>query len=103
MTLLKQMAHARSGDKTGSLMIGVIVEESTDFKRVGDALRSERLLPTLGLPDEQPVQVYPLIQLNAYNLVFPDALHGAATYTTDYDIFGHAFGGRILSLEVDDV
>jgi AcrR family transcriptional regulator len=98
--LLGDVAHARSGDKSGSVNIGVIVTRRKDMKRIAEALTPSRIRRVLGLPSTQIVKIYPLPALAAFNIVLPDALGGAPTDTLAADVFGHSFGQRILALEI---
>lgn len=100
--LLKDLAHARSGDKSGSANVGVVVVDPRDVDRVGRALRRPGLAEVLGLPEDQPVRVHELPRLAAFNVVLPDALGGAPPATLAYDVFGHDLGARILALQVHD-
>lgn len=100
--LLKDLAHARSGDKSGSANVGVVVVDLDDVDRVGRALRRPGLAAVLGLPEDQEVRVHDLPRLGAFNVVLPDALGGAPPATLAYDVFGHDLGARILTLQVDD-
>ncbi len=99
---LAEIAHARSGDKTGSSNIAVIARRRADAERIGRALKPARIRKVLGLPSSQPVKVYPVPRLGAFNIFLPGALEGAPTYTLRFDVFGKSFAGRILALEVDD-
>lgn len=100
--LLAQLAHARSGDKSGSANIGVMVIRKADVPRVARALTPTRIRRALGLAKTQPVEVFALPRLGAFNIVLPDVLGGAPPYSLCFDVFGHYLGSRILSLEVDD-
>jgi hypothetical protein len=98
---LVELAHARSGDKSGSANIGVVVTDPDDFERVGRALKPEAIKEVLGLGPAQEVEIYPLRRLAAFNIVLPGVLGGAPPYSLSFDVFGHYFGSRILALEVD--
>ncbi len=100
--LLAEVAHARSGDKSGSANIAVIVVDPSDVERVGRALEPAAIRRVLGLDDEQAVEIYPLPKLNAFNLVLPNVLGGAPPYALSFDVFGHYLGSRILALEIGD-
>lgn len=98
--LLAELAHARSGDKSGSANIAVIVTRKTDVQRVARALTPARIRRTLGLDRKQPVRVYALPRLGAFNIFLPDVLGGAPPYSLSYDVFGHYLASRLLSLEL---
>jgi hypothetical protein len=100
--LLAELAHARSGDKSGSANIGIMVVRKSDVPRVARALTPARIRRALGLPKTQAVQVFALPRLGAFNVLLPDVLGGAPPYSLCFDVFGHYLGSRILSLEVDD-
>jgi hypothetical protein len=99
--LLRDIAHARSGDKSGSVNIGLIVNRRKDADRVAKSLTPARIRKVLGLPSTQVVEIHPLPTIPAFNIVLPDVLGGAPTYTLAFDVFGHNFGQRILALELD--
>jgi hypothetical protein len=98
--LLAELAHARSGDKSGSANIAVVVIRKADVKRVERALTPSRIRRVLGLADTQPVKVFRLPRLQAFNILLPDVLGGAPPYSLSFDVFGHYFGSRILAIEV---
>ncbi len=100
--LLAELAHARSGDKSGSANIAVIVVRQRDVARVGRALTPARIRRVLNLERKQPVEVYALPRLRAFNVLLPDVLGGAPPYSLSFDVFGHYLGSRILALEVGD-
>lgn len=102
MPLLRDLAHARSGDKTGSANIGVVVVEPEDVGRVGRALRGPGLGQVLALSPDQQVLIHELPRLGAFNVELPGVLGGAPGDTLAYDVFGHDLGARILALQVDD-
>jgi hypothetical protein len=99
--LLAELAHARSGDKSGSANIGVIVIRKSDVERVRRALTPARIRRTPGLPRTQSVEVFALPRLGAFNILLPGVLGGAPPSSLCFDVFGHYFGSRVLSLEVD--
>jgi hypothetical protein len=98
--ILADLAHARSGDKTGSVNIGILVVDRENVPLVERALTPEKVRQTLGMPETQRVEIYRLPQLGAFNIVLPDALGGAPSYSLSFDVFGHYFGSRILALKV---
>ena len=102
MRQLVDVAHARSGDKSGSVNIGVIVTRRADVPVVARALTPARIRRALGLPASQPVEVFALPGLGAFNVLLPGALGGAPTHTLSFDVFGHYYGARILTLEIPD-
>jgi hypothetical protein len=98
--LLAELAHARSGDKTGSVNIGVMVIDKANVPLVERSLTPEKIRQTLGMPETQPVEIFRLPRLGAFNIVLPGVLGGAPSYSLSFDVFGHYFGSRILSLRV---
>lgn len=100
--LLAELAHARSGDKSGSANIGVVVVDRADLARVERALTPAAIRRVLGLSDAQPVEVFRVARLGAFNILLPDVLGGAPPYSLCFDVFGHYLGSRILALEVSD-
>jgi hypothetical protein len=99
--LLRDVAHARSGDKSGSVNIAIVVTRRRDADVVSRALTPRRIRKVLGLATSQPVEVHSLPMIPAFNILLPDVLGGAPPYTLAFDVFGHNFGQRILALELD--
>lgn len=100
--LLAELAHARSGDKSGSANIGIVVVRKADVERVKRALTPARIRRVLGLPRTQSVEIFSLPRLGAFNVLLPNVLGGAPPYSLSFDVFGHYLGSRILALEVGD-
>jgi hypothetical protein len=103
-TLLRDLAHARTGDKGNRLTLSVVAYDIRDFARIERAVTAERVRAHYGdFVDATTHQVdrYVLPQLGALNFVLHGALGGGVTRSLALDAHGKCLGQAILSLRID--
>ncbi|HXJ49572.1 MAG TPA: hypothetical protein VNF91_10430 [Candidatus Acidoferrum sp.] len=97
---VKDVAYARSGDKGDIVNVGVIAFDDAAFARLTRTLTPERIKSHFGDWVKGDVDVFPMPNLNAFNLLLHNALGGGATKTLRYDVTGKAFSTAVLRMEL---
>jgi hypothetical protein len=92
---LKDIAHARSGDKGNHANVGVIAYTSEGFEFLGRYLTETRLAEYLLPLRPRQVERFELPGILAYNFVLRDVLAGGASRSLRTDN-----QGKVLSLAV---
>lgn len=98
--LLRDIAHARSGDKGDISNISVIVHSSSDFERVRREVTSQRVQERLRGVVFGVVERYELPHLGALNFVLHRALGGGVTRSLSVDPHGKCLSSILLSMEL---
>lgn len=97
---LRELAHARSGDKGDVSNISVIAYEATGYERVRAVLTPERVKRHLGGIVRGEVRRYDLPGLLALNFVLNGALGGGVTRSLALDAHGKCLSGLLLELDL---
>jgi len=97
---VKDVAYARSGDKGDIVNVGVIAFDDAAYARLTRTLTPERIKSHFGDWVKGDVDVFPMPNLNAFNLLLHNALGGGATKTLRYDVTGKAFSTAVLRMEL---
>jgi len=100
--LLRQIAHARTGDKGDISNISVIVHSMADFERVRREVTAQRVQECLRAVVRGNVERFELPQLGALNFVLYRALEGGVTRSLALDAHGKCLGSVLLSMELQD-
>lgn len=100
--ILREIAHARSGDKGDTANISVIAHDPADFERLRRDVTIERVRECLGGIVRGPIERFELPQLGALNFVLYQALGGGVTRSISLDIHGKCLSSILLSLDVGD-
>ena len=107
MTKLRELAHARTGDKGDISNISVIAYGAEDYELLCQKVSAQRVQQFFaGLLDpletEPPLQVerYELAGILALNFVIPGLLKGGVTRSLALDAHGKTLGSALLDLEI---
>ena len=100
--ILREIAHARSGDKGDIANISVIAHAIGDFELLRQRVTAERVRECLGTIVRGPIERYEMPLLGALNFVLHQALGGGVTRSIALDIHGKCLGSILLSLEIGD-
>lgn len=100
--LVKDIAYARSGDKGDVVNVGVLALDDAAYKRLVDALTPDRLKEHFGDWVRGEVEVFPMPNINGFNILLHNALGGGATKTLRYDVTGKAFSTALLRMELPE-
>ena len=102
MTKLRDLAHARTGDKGDISNIAVIAYDPADYPRLCAELTAERVRAFFEGVVQGEVRRYELPRLGALNFVMGGALGGGVTRSLALDAHGKSLSSALLDLEIDD-
>ena len=98
---LRQICHARAGDKGDTLNIGLIVYDRKDYELVRRQVTAQRVKEFFKEIVKGDVKRYELPQLGALNFVLHNALDGGLSRSIRLDPFGKSLSAFLLSLEIE--
>jgi hypothetical protein len=99
---VKDIAYARSGDKGDVVNVGVLAHDDGAYAKLVKTLTPERIKAHFGDWVRGDVDVFPMPNINGFNLLLHNALGGGATKTLRYDVTGKAFSTAILRMDVPE-
>jgi hypothetical protein len=102
MTLLRAVAHSRTGDKGDISSIAVICYDPADSRRIERHLTPERVKAHFAGLVRGEVVRHALPGLGALNFVLHGALGGGVTRSLALDAHGKCLSSAILDLEIPD-
>jgi len=99
---LRQIAHARTGDKGDTANVSVIAYRAEDYAFLEKHVTAERVRDHFrGIVTGEVVR-YTLPRIGALNFVLAGALGGGVTRSLALDAHGKSLSSAILSLELPD-
>jgi hypothetical protein len=98
---LRELAHARSGDKGDINNIGVIAYEPHYYPLIRQWLTPERVKAHFGSIVKGAVTRYELPKVHALNFVLEGALGGGVTRSLSIDPHGKSYSALILTIPVE--
>ena len=98
---LKEIAHARSGDKGDAVNIGLIARAPHYYPILVEQVTAERVKRHFSELCRGPVERYELPNLHALNFVLRQALDGGGTVSLRVDAQGKTYSAALLRMEVD--
>jgi hypothetical protein len=100
--IVRDIAHARAGDKGNTSNVNVWVYDAKDFEELKRNLTPERI--KRAFPDliRGKVERYVIEHLHGLNFVLHDALEGGVNQSLNLDSHGKSFSYLILGLELDE-
>lgn len=99
---LRELAHARTGDKGDTSQISVIAYDEGDYAFLAEHVTAERVAAHFAAIVRAPVQRFELPGLGALNFVLPGALAGGVTRSLSLDAHGKCLSAVLLELELPD-
>jgi hypothetical protein len=99
---LRQIAHARTGDKGSACNISVIAYRAEDYPLLEEQVTAERVRGHFRGIVKGEVVRYTLPQIGALNFVLHEALGGGVTRSLALDAHGKSLSSAMLSLEIPD-
>lgn len=98
---LREIAHARAGDKGDRSNVAVYVYDRRHYPALKAQLTPERLAAEFPALLRGPVRRYALDHLGALNFVMDQALEGGVNESLNLDSHGKSWSFLILGLEVE--
>ncbi|HEV2199461.1 MAG TPA: hypothetical protein VGR73_06555 [Bryobacteraceae bacterium] len=98
---LREIAHARSGDKGDSANIGLIAVKPEYYPILVEQVTAERVKDHFKELCCGPVERYELPNLRALNFVLHQALDGGGTVSLRTDAQGKTLSAALLRMEVE--
>jgi hypothetical protein len=98
---LKDIAHARSGDKGDASNVGIFAKDSTDYPLLARALTVERVKQHFRAICRGKVVRYEAPNLGALNFILHDSLGGGGSESLKTDAQGKTHGLALLEMEID--
>jgi hypothetical protein len=99
---LREIAHARAGDKGNVSNIAIFAYDQGDYAYLVEQVTAERVKEHFSDIVQGEVVRYELPGLAALNFVMQEALGGGVTRTLSLDAHGKSLSSSLLELEVDD-
>lgn len=100
MTQVRELAHARAGDKGDTLNIAVIANDREAFEQLEEELTAEIVEETFAPLISGPVKRYTLSELHSFNFVLHNALAGGVTTSLRIDSHGKSLSYVLLGIEL---
>lgn len=100
MTILREIAYARSGDKGSSSNIGVIAYTQESYEFLVNYLTAEKVNTYFAPLGVTSTIRYELPNLLALNFVLKDVLAGGGSRSLRIDAQGKALGQALLEMEL---
>jgi hypothetical protein len=101
MTLLRELAHTRTGDKGNRSTLSVIAYRAEDYPRLLAALTPQRIKAHFAGVVVGDVIRYELPHLQAMNFVMHQSLGGGVTRSLALDAHGKCLASALLHLTID--
>ena len=98
---LKDIAHARSGDKGDTSNICVFARDPKDYDVLKEVLTVQRVHEHFGDMVKGDIKRYEVASLNGFNFVMKHALGGGATQSLRQDTLGKSMASGLMRLVVD--
>ena len=98
---LREIAHARSGDKGDNANIGLIALKPEYYPVLVREVTAERVKQHFAGVCFGPVERYEIPNLNALNFVLHQALDGGGTISLKTDSQGKTYSAALLRMHID--
>ncbi|MDA0229955.1 MAG: hypothetical protein O3B21_07180 [Proteobacteria bacterium] len=95
---VRDLAHARAGDKGSWVNISVTAHDDAGYERLLRELTEARVLAAFAPVAKGPVRRFELAQLRAMNFVVENIRGGSVTQTSALDIHGKSLSGLMLGI-----
>jgi hypothetical protein len=98
---LREIAHARSGDKSDSANIGLIALRPEDYPVLVKQVTADRVKEHFRELCRGRVERFELPNLNALNFLLYEALDGGGTVSLRTDAQGKTLSAALLRMEIE--
>lgn len=99
--ILREIAHARSGDKGSDVNIGIIAKSSADFQIIKQKLTAEIVKNYFSEVCKKEVLCFELPNIYALNFILKGALGTGGSSSLRSDAQGKVFGEALLNIELE--
>lgn len=100
--IVRDIAHARAGDKGNTSNVNVWAYDAADFELLTRTLTAERIKRAFPALIRGEVERYVVPHLHGLNLVMHDALEGGVNSSLNLDSHGKSWSYLILGLEIEE-
>jgi hypothetical protein len=100
--IIRDIAHARAGDKGNTSNVNVWAYDAKDFELLKRTLTPERIKREFPDLVQGTVERYIVDHLHGINLVMHDALEGGVNSSLNLDSHGKSWSYLILGLTLDE-
>jgi len=97
---LRELAHARTGDKGETCNISLVAFDERHYPRLVEQVTADRVKSHFAGIVQGEVTRYELPQLHALNFVLTRALGGGVTRSLALDAHGKSLSSLLLDLEI---
>ena len=98
---LREVAHARSGEKGNAANISVIAFDERDYPMLRDQVTVERVTLLYGPITKGAIARYEVPTIGALNFVLNDVLEGGRSRTLAFDESGKALSSLMLTMDIE--
>ena len=98
---LREIAHARAGDKGDTSNVGLIAYRAEDYPLLCKMVTAERVRKHFGDMVKGEVVRYEMPKIHALNFVMQGALGGGVTRSLGIDAHGKSLSSALLMMEID--
>ncbi len=98
---LREIAHARAGDKGNISSVALFVFDPRHYEAVRAQVTPQRLRAAFGGVLRGEITRYELERLHGFNFVMTEALEGGVNSSLNLDSHGKSWSYLLLSLEVE--
>ena len=95
---VRDLAHARAGDKGHAVNVSVIAYDEAGYQRLARELTEARVLSAFARVADGPVRRYELPGLRALNFVIDHVRGGGVTATLSQDLHGKSLSSLMLTV-----
>jgi hypothetical protein len=99
--LLREIAHARSGDKGDGSNVGLIANTADAYEVLRREVTPERVKSFFGAFVHGKVERFEVPNLYALNFILHDSLGGGGTASLKTDAQGKTHGQGLLQMEIE--
>ena len=100
-TIVRDIAHARAGDKGNTSNVSVWAYDTADFEMLKRSLTAGRIKAAFPQLIRGTVERYEIEHLHGLNFALHDALEGGVNSSLNLDSHGKSWSYLILGLELD--
>ena len=99
--IVRDIAHARAGDKGNTSNVSVWAYDPADFDLLKNSLTAERIVQEFPKLVRGKVTRYVIEHLHGLNFVMQDALEGGVNASLNLDSHGKSWSSLLLGLTIE--